>query len=203
MPPIARIETERLLLRGPAEGDVEAWAALLTDPDFRRYIPVRRSDDSAEERARRGLAKLSERWTTEPLRAMGWVISLRDGGQMIGQGGVDEGAEPGDGEIDYFLGKPFWGNGYGGEAARAMARFAMDHVDLQRLVAYIVPGNAASIRIAEGLGMSYEGDVDYLQFFPDPSAVELSDPMTKFYAVNREDFVPGDAPYRVISPETA
>src|SRR6185369_4416391 len=77
MPPIARIETLRL--RGPAEGDVEAWAALLTDPDFRRYIPVRRSDDSAEERARRGLAKLSERWTTEPLRAMGWVISLRDG----------------------------------------------------------------------------------------------------------------------------
>jgi ribosomal-protein-alanine N-acetyltransferase len=203
MPQIARIETERLLLRGPAEGDVEAWAALLTDPDFRRYIPVRRSDDSAEERARRGLAALSRRWTAEPLHAMGWVISLRDGGQMIGLGGVDEGAEPGDGEIDYFLGKPFWGKGYGGEAARAMARFAMDHVDLRRLVAYIVPGNDASIRIAEGLGMSYQGDVDYLQFFPDPSAVELSDPMTRFYAVNRKDFVPGDAPYRVLPPETA
>ena len=198
---IAQIETERLLLRGPAEGDVEAWAALLTDPDFRRYIPVRRSLDSAEERATRALAILAERWTTEPLRGVGWVISRRSEGQMIGTGGLEEGAEPGDGEIDYFLGKPFWGQGYGREAARAMARFALDHLEWRRLVAYVVPGNDASIRIAEGLGMTYQGDVDYLQFFPDPAAVELADPMTRFYAVNREDFVRGDEPYRVSWPE--
>ena len=203
MPRIARIETERLLLRGPAEGDVEAWAAQLTDPDFRRYIPVRRSNDSPEERATRALARLSERWTAEPLHSTGWVIALRDGGQMIGTGGVDDGAEEGDGEIDYFLGKPHWGKGYGGEAARAMARFAMDNVDWRRLVAYIVPGNDASIRIAEGMGLTYQGDVDYLQFFPDPSAVELLNPMTRFYAVSREDFVPPDAPYRVTWSETA
>lgn len=194
---IARIETERLLLRGPAEGDVDSWAALLTDPDFRRYIPVRRSSDSPEVRARRGLDMLAGRWAAEPLRAMGWVVCRQSDGQVIGTGGLDQGAEPGDGEIDYFLGKPFWGRGYGREAARAMSRFALDHVDWRRLVAYIVPGNDASIRIAEGLGMTYQGDVDYLQFFPDPSAIELADPMTRFYAVNREEFVPGDEPYRV------
>jgi len=199
---IAQIQTERLLLRGPAEGDVEAWAALLIDPDFRRYIPVRRSSDNAEERATRALARLAERWTTEPLRGVGWVISRRDDGQMVGIGGLEEGAEPGDGEIDYFLGKPFWGQGYGREAALAMSRFALDHLEWRRLVAYIVPGNDASIRIAEGLGMTYQGDVDYLQFFPDPSAVELANPMTRFYAVDREDFVPGDEPYRVIWPES-
>lgn len=68
-------------------------------------------------------------------------------------------------------------------------------------MAYVVPGNDASVRIAEGLGMTYQGDVDYLQFFPDPSSVELADPMTRFYAVNREDFVPGDEPYRASWPE--
>ena len=200
---IAQIETRRLLLRGPADGDVEAWAALLTDPDFRRYIPVRRSSDSAEERAARALARLAERWTAEPLRGVGWVVSRQDDGQVVGTGGIDEGAEPGDGEIDYFLGKPFWGQGYGREAARAMSRFALEHVDWRRLVAYVVPGNDASIRIAEGLGMTYQGDVDYLQFFPDPSAIELADPMTRFYAVNREDFVPGDEPYRVTWSESS
>lgn len=112
---IAQIETERLLLRGPAEGDVEAWASLITDPDFRRYIPVRRSSDSAEERATRALATLAERWTTEPLRGVGWVISRQSDGQMIGTGGLEEGAESGDGEIDYFLGKPFWGQGTAGK----------------------------------------------------------------------------------------
>ncbi len=84
-----------------------------------------------------------------------------------------------------------------------MARFGLDHVGWRRLVAYIVPGNDASIRIAEGLGMIYQGDVDYLQFFPDPSAIELLSPMTRMYAVNREDFVPADAPYDVIWPASA
>lgn len=200
---MARIETERLLLRGPADGDVEAWAALLTDPDFQRYIPVRRSSDSAAERATRALARLAERWTAEPLRAVGWVISRQSDGQVVGTGGVEEGAEPGDGEIDYFLGKPFWGQGYGREAARAMSRFALDHMDWRRLVAYIVPGNDASIRIAEGLGMKYLGEVDYLQFFPDPSAVVLANPMTRFYAVNREEFGPSDEPYRVTWSESS
>lgn len=199
---IAQIETERLLLRGPADADVGAWAGLLTDPDFQRYIPVRRSSDAAEVRAERALARLAERWAAEPLRGVGWVICRRSDGQVVGTGGLEEGAEPGDGEIDYFLGKPFWGQGYGREAARAMSRFALDHVDWRRLVAYIVPGNDASIRIAEGLGMTYQGDVDYMQFFPDPSAVELANPMTRFYAVDREDFVPGDEPYRVTWPES-
>ena len=52
MPNVARLETERLLLREPLPGDEEAWAPLLADPDFRRYIPVRRSD---EEPVARGL----------------------------------------------------------------------------------------------------------------------------------------------------
>jgi ribosomal-protein-alanine N-acetyltransferase len=200
---IAQLETERLLLRGPADGDIVRWAALLTDPDFRRYIPVRRSSDSAEERAARALDRLAERWVAEPLSAVGWVLCRKDDGQVIGTGGVEEGADPGDAEIDYFLGKPFWGRGYGREAARAMARFALDQMDWRRLVAYIVPGNDASIRIAEGLGMTYRGDVDYMQFFPDPSIIELSNPMTQFYTVDREDFVPGDAPYRLTWPEAS
>jgi RimJ/RimL family protein N-acetyltransferase len=68
---IAQIETERLLLRGPADADVGAWAGLLTDPDFQRYIPVRRTSDSAEVRAERALARLAERWAAEPVRALG------------------------------------------------------------------------------------------------------------------------------------
>src|SRR6478736_10390884 len=97
MSAIAQIETERLLLRGPEDGDVEAWAILLTDPDFRRYIPVRRSSDSPEVRAARALTRLAERWTAEPLRALGWVICRKEDAQVIGTGGLDEGAEPEDG----------------------------------------------------------------------------------------------------------
>ena len=198
MPNVARLETERLLLREPLPGDEEAWAPLLADPDFRRYIPGRRSDEEPVARAARNLRAIAARWEREPVTSAGWVLVRRSDGQLIGTGGVDEGAEPGDGELDYFLGKPFWGQGYGREAAHAMARYAVDALPFERLTAYVVPGNTGSIRIAEGLGLRFEKVVDYLAFFPDPSAVELADPMTNLYAARREDVTFGDGPYRVV-----
>jgi RimJ/RimL family protein N-acetyltransferase len=199
MPRVAQIETERLLLRERRDGDVAAWAALTSDPDFRRYIPVRRSDETPEERAERNLSSMMARWDKEPLKGVGWVIARREDGQVIGQGGFEEAEVPEDGEIDYRFGKPFWGQGYGREAAHAMSRFVIDNELFERLVAYIVPGNAASIRIAEGLGLRYERDVDYLQFFPDPSRVELADPMTRMYAAPRDEVTLEDGHYRVVN----
>jgi RimJ/RimL family protein N-acetyltransferase len=199
MAAVARIETERLLLRELLPADIPIWGPLIVDPDYRRYVPVRRSDETPVERATRSLTAMMARWNQEPLRSMGWVIARRSDGQIIGSGGVEE-SEAGDGELDYTFGKPFWGQGYGREAAHAMARFALDHVPFARLSAYIVPGNEASIRIAEGLGMRFELEIDYMQFFPDPSVVYLPNPMTRMYTVRREDVTIRDQPYRVVEP---
>jgi RimJ/RimL family protein N-acetyltransferase len=199
MPSVAQIETERLLLRERRDGDVAAWAQFTSDPDFRRYVPVRRSDETPEQRAERGLSALMVRWEKEPLKAVGWVIARRDDAQVIGQGGFEEAEVPEDGEIDYRFGKPFWGQGYGREAAQAMSRFVIDNKLFERLVAYIVPANIGSIRIAEGLGMRYERDVDYLQFFPDPSLVELADPITRMYAARPDEMTLGHGHYRVLN----
>jgi RimJ/RimL family protein N-acetyltransferase len=196
---LARIETDRLLLREQLDGDAAVWGALAVDPDFRRYVPWRRGEETPEARAARSIGALMARWDAEPLSSMGWVIARRSDGQLLGTGGVDAGEKPGDGELDYFLGKPFWGQGYGREAAHAMARFALEHTTFERLIAYIVPGNVGSIRIAEGLGMRFEGEVDYMQFFPDPSIIELSNPMTSMYAARREDVTLRDVGYRVVS----
>jgi RimJ/RimL family protein N-acetyltransferase len=195
---LVRIETERLLLREQRAPDVEAWAALNSDPDFRRYIPVRKGDETPRERAARSLGSLMARWDADSLTHMGWVISRRTDGQLIGIGGIEEGEVPEDAEIDYFLGKPHWGQGYGREAAHAMARFARENTHFQRLVAYIVRGNTGSIRIAEGLGLRFEREVNYLEFFPDPSIIELSDPMTRMYSARFEDVTLGAGHYRVV-----
>jgi ribosomal-protein-alanine N-acetyltransferase len=194
---VARIETNRLLLREQLATDAATWGPLAVDPDFRRYVPWRRGEEAPEERAARAIGGLMARWQSDPLTSMGWVITRRSDGQLLGTGGVDA-TEDGDGELDYFFGKPFWGQGYGREAAHAMARFALDHTTFPRLVAYIVPGNVGSIRIAEGLGMQFEGEVDYLQFFPDPSQIVLSSPLTRMYAARREDITLRDDGYRVV-----
>ena len=199
MATVARIETDRLLLREQLDTDAATWGPLAVDPDFRRYVPWRRGDETPVERATRALSGLMRRWESDPLTTMGWVIARRDDGQLIGTGGVEAAEDPGDGELDYLLGKPFWGQGYGREAAHAMARFALEATDFRRLVAYIVPGNVGSIRIAESLGMRYEAEVDYMAFFPDPSVIELSSPLTWMYAVAREDVTLRDDGYRVVS----
>ena len=67
----------------------------------------------------------------------------------------------------------------------------------KRIVAYVVPDNLASVRVAEGLGMGYEGDVNYLDLLGGATDIEIASPMTAVYAVAREDFKVADAIYRV------
>jgi [ribosomal protein S5]-alanine N-acetyltransferase len=62
-------------------------------------------------------------------------------------------------EIGYRLGRSKWGHGYASEAALAVRDHALQDLYLKRLVALIDPGNAASIRVAQKVGMQYEKDV--------------------------------------------
>ena len=198
-----RIETERLLLREPLPGDAEVWSQYITDPDFRRYVPVRRSSETPVERATRGLRSVAAVWEQAPRTSVEWVIARRADGQMIGMSGIDGGEAPGEGELDYKFGKPFWGQGYGREAAHAMSRFVVEQGLFEELTAYIVPGNDASIRIAKSLGLRFQRIVDYMQFFPDPSIIDLANPMTELYSARREDVTLDDRPYRVLDPVEA
>lgn len=62
-------------------------------------------------------------------------------------------------EVGYRLMHSVWGKGYATEAARAVRDHAFQSLNLKRLIAIIDPDNAASIRVAEKIGMHYEGDV--------------------------------------------
>jgi RimJ/RimL family protein N-acetyltransferase len=195
-PKIPEIETERLVLRGPTDEDIEAWAVFLVDPGDFRYMPWLKSDETPQQRAKRNLDAMAQRWETRPLSAMGWVIARKDDGQLIGTGGLEQVQDSNDGEIDYRLGKQFWGRGYASEAARAITRFGFENSAWERIVAYVVPENTASVRIAQGLGMAYEKDVNYLDLLGDLN-VEIASPITALYAIARDQFTPGDAIYRV------
>jgi RimJ/RimL family protein N-acetyltransferase len=191
------VETQRLILRGPTGGDIEAWATYLAEPGDFRYIPWRKSNETTLQRAKRILDEIANRWETAPLSAMGWVFSRKADGQIIGLGGLEQLERTDDAEIEYRLGKPFWGQRYASEAAGAMARYALENTAWKRIVAYVVAENIASVRVAEGLGMSYQGEVNYLDLLGGATDIEIASPMTAVYAVAREDFVVPDAPYRV------
>ena len=62
-------------------------------------------------------------------------------------------------EVAYLIEKALWGQGLATEAAAAIARHAHERLGLPRLVCLILPGNAASRRVAEKIGMRREREL--------------------------------------------
>lgn len=60
-------------------------------------------------------------------------------------------------ELGYWLGVPYWGRGYMSEAARRVTAFGFAVLGLHRIQATCLPGNPASARVLEHVGMRGEG----------------------------------------------
>ena len=188
------VETDRLILRGPVPADIDAWAAHIADPDVTRYVP--KGQGTFHERATRTLNVYQQRWETQPLSAVGWVITRKADGQLVGLCGADATPRPDEGELDYYLGKSFWGQGFATEAARAVVRYGFENTTWSRIVAAIVPANIASGRVLEHLGFAYEKHMDYREMTGIDS-IALDDPAVAVYSLRRDRFQPGDAFYHV------
>jgi ribosomal-protein-alanine N-acetyltransferase len=60
-------------------------------------------------------------------------------------------------ELGYNIGEVWWGNGYAAEGSKVLIEYAFSNYPIQRLQARIFSENAASYRVAEKLGMTFEG----------------------------------------------
>jgi [ribosomal protein S5]-alanine N-acetyltransferase len=143
--------TERLLIRAFEPDDLPALHAVYGDPEVTRWIPpyptlehTRRALDLHVRGARGGGPAF-------------WAVIERSSGDLIGDAGlapIEGGPEI---ELGYTLGRRWWGRGYATEAARACLDEAFGPLGIERVVALIRPGNHASIRVAEKLGLRREG----------------------------------------------
>lgn len=193
---IPTIETDRLLLRGSVPGDVEAWTALLEDPDVRRYLP--KFSQSIRERAALHIQVCDAAWEQQPQTDVCWMIALKQTGELIGRCGCGTLEGSNEAEVIYSLGKPYWGRGYATEATRAVIRYSLEHFPWNPITACIFPANIGSRRVLEHLGFVYERDVDYLARAGNSSYV-MEAPIVPLYTLPREKFTPGDASYRLIT----
>ena len=141
------IETERLRLRPVAADDVEELVRLHDDPLVAEYLGVRdrewyewRVEASAEEWAQRG---------------HGFVVVLDAAdGRFLGRTGLKYWTEFGETELGWVLRPEARGRGYATEASRALLDWAFEELDVPYVTAMIRPGNAASVAVAERLGMT-------------------------------------------------
>ena len=148
--------SERLLLRPFAEADVEPLYALMQDPDVMRYVGDRRVPTLQE--TWRAVAGWIGHWS---LRGYGlWAVVERESGAVIGRAGIINPVDWPAPEVGYLLGRSWWGRGYATEAAAAAMAWGFTTIGFERLISLIDPANAASIRVAERLGETLEGETD-------------------------------------------
>ena len=89
---------------------------------------------------------------------MGAMIE-KASGKLVGVAGTQLLGTTGEFEIGWWLVREVWGRGYATEAGRAAMNYVFDVLGRPLVVAIIDPGNEASKRVVERLGMRYESRV--------------------------------------------
>ncbi|MBI5351495.1 MAG: GNAT family N-acetyltransferase [Chloroflexi bacterium] len=116
-----------------------------------RYFP--NTTPPLLEKIQRFITGQQEHW--EKFGYGNWGILPDSEKEIIGWAGLQFLPELNETEVDFLMDKPFWGKGYGTEAARASLQFGFDHFDFPHLIALVHPDNLASRRVIEKCGMSY------------------------------------------------
>lgn len=154
---LPRLETNRLLLRPFAMSDCPRVAELAGDRrihDTTLLIPHPYAIRDAEAWISRHVARWAA-WREQA--SMDFAIVVRESMELVGAIGLSATPHHGFAEMGYWVGVPYWGRGYGKEAARALVGFAFDTLGMERLIAPVFRGNTASERVLQACGFQPEG----------------------------------------------
>ena len=145
-----QLETARLRLRLFTPDDVQLMYNLSTDPEVMKYVdtPVRDIEEAKKRLEQGPLADYKNYGYGR------FAVELKETGEMIGFCGIKYLPEIDLSEVGYRYLKKYWGRGIGTEAAEVCVGFARDDLKISKLIALIMAGNSASIRLAEKLGMT-------------------------------------------------
>jgi len=157
-----RLETERLILRGFAAEDFDAYHATMSDPEVMRFLgaePLGRED------ATRRMALFTGFWELQG-RGM-WSVALKTGGPSVGHVGLFDlrrDMQPsieGMPEMGWIFDRSVQGQGIAYEAAKAALDWHDATYGVMEIPAIISLGNDASMRLAERLGFVRDEDAVY------------------------------------------
>lgn len=158
-----RIETDRLVLERLCRGNVGVdefyRIASRHEPDIEEITQYLTWNPHRTPEETRGFFDFAEEQWNEGTAAV-YAIRPREGeggaGELAGNCALTIDWERRTGELGTWLRKPFWGRGYSGERAAALADLAFDRLDLEVLAVSHDAGNGKSRRAiekyVEGLG---------------------------------------------------
>ncbi len=150
------LETERLVLRPWLPSDAQDLYELAKDPEVgpaASWPPHRSVEESA-------------RIIEDVLSADGtFAVVLKETGRLIGCAGFNFGdaatmeLAEGEGELGYWIGRPFWDCGYATEAARRVVQYGFDDLKLVGIWGGFYMNNYRSANVIRKLGFHDRGIV--------------------------------------------
>jgi RimJ/RimL family protein N-acetyltransferase len=152
---VFRLETRRLWLRWARLADVQAIVRLAGEKavaEMTARIPHPYHPDDAERfvfQSRRSNAD-----------GEGLTLAITPKGKpnsLIGMVGITPGPETGKPSLGYWLGSPYWGQGYATDAARALIDAFFAYGEENELTASARVLNPGSRRVLEKCGFAYQG----------------------------------------------
>jgi len=149
------LQTERLRLRPFVAEDAEVLHALASEreiADTTQSIPHPYSLTAVKS----WIVNLPRYF--EMRSAVHFAASLRDSRELVGcvllrdLDRVNAAAE-----IEFWIGKSWWGQGYASEATREVVRFGFSELSLHRITARILARDEKSAHVLDNLAMQFEG----------------------------------------------
>ena len=124
------LETERLLLRPLVAADAPQMTALAGDYDVAAgtlTLPHPYAQSDAEQ----FISRFQTASSADPDHV--FALALRADDRLIGVIGLHEARSFLRAEMGYWLGKPYWNQGYASEAARRLVRYGFETLNLNRI----------------------------------------------------------------------
>jgi RimJ/RimL family protein N-acetyltransferase len=154
MKDIPTLRTERLVLRPFVVGDAPEVQRLAGDraiADTTLSIPHPYTDGLAEE----WISKHRDAFDKE--QGVTFAVTRKEDGSLVGAIGLTAMTKGHQAELGYWIGRPYWNQGYCTEAAQALLRYAFSELGLARVHCCHFSRNPASGQVMRKLGMRHEG----------------------------------------------
>ncbi len=150
------LKTERLILREIVKEDVNEIFEIFSDEDIAEYDwfePIKDTNTAL---------KFIQRYKEEfdGKEEITWGIALKETNKLIGICCLgDFELDSRRAEIGYDIKKTEWNKGYATESVKVITEYGFNKLNLNRIEAFITPGNDASVKVLKNLGYTQEGIV--------------------------------------------
>ena len=147
---MSSVRTDRLILRPFSGDDLPHYAAMNADPEIMAYLggPITPQASWAQ------MEGANQSWRDNGFGKI--AVERAADGTFMGMCGLSREPWDTDLELGWRLARPFWGQGFASEAARAWLAHGFENLDLARIISIADVPNARSIAVMTRIGMTFD-----------------------------------------------